>query len=162
MSQYPPQALPYETPGPYSRDTEHLRLIAIFHYVVGGLIALFSSCAIIHVTMGLMIAVNPQTLAPTTGPANPQSTQQVQDMTRVMGGVMAGIGGLTVLLGWAMGGLAIYSGRCIAKRRGRIFSLIMAGLMCLWIPLGTILGVFTFIVLLRPTVEAMYNPQHAA
>ena len=41
-------------------------------------------------------------------------------------------------------------------RRARTFSLVMAGVNCLSVPLGTTLGVFTFIVLLRESVAAQY------
>lgn len=33
------------------KDLEHLRLLSIFHYVVGGLIALFACFPIIHLMM---------------------------------------------------------------------------------------------------------------
>jgi hypothetical protein len=43
------------------------------------------------------------------------------------------------------------------KRRGRIFSLIVAGLNCLCFPFGTVLGVFTFVILLRDSVVEVYE-----
>ncbi len=68
-----------------------------------------------------------------------------------------GIGSCGVTWGWVTGILTIISGRRIAKQRSRVFSLVMAGVNCLSIPIGTTLGVFTFIVLLRPSVQAMYD-----
>lgn len=62
-----------------------------------------------------------------------------------------------LLLGWTTGALVIVSGRSIKRRRRRVFSLIVAGLSCLFFPFGTALGVFTFIVLLRPSVERLYR-----
>jgi hypothetical protein len=59
-------------------------------------------------------------------------------------------------LGWAVGILTIVSGRAIAQRKWRVFSLVMAGVNCASFPLGTLLGVFSFIVLLRPSVRALY------
>ena len=35
--------------------------------------------------------------------------------------------------------------------------MIIAGINCLGIPLGTTLGVFTFIVLLRPSVQHVFD-----
>ena len=49
------------------------------------------------------------------------------------------------------------SARFLRGRRHRTFSLIVAGINCLGIPLGTILGVFTLIVLLRPSVRTLYR-----
>jgi len=38
-----------------------------------------------------------------------------------------------------------------------LYSLIVAGLCCFFVPLGTILGVLTIIVLLRPTVKERFQ-----
>jgi hypothetical protein len=40
-----------------------------------------------------------------------------------------------------------YAGRCIQKRRRKLFVYVMAALNCLFIPYEMLLGVFTFIVL---------------
>jgi hypothetical protein len=37
-----------------------------------------------------------------------------------------------------------------------MFSLVIAGVNCASFPLGTLLGVFTFIVLLRASVRSLY------
>jgi hypothetical protein len=59
---------------------------------------------------------------------------------------MAGVMGGVMLLGWIFGGLTAYAGRCIQKRRRRIFIYVIAALNCLFIPYGTLLGVCTFLV----------------
>jgi hypothetical protein len=41
-------------------DQEYLKLLAIFHYVVGGIIIAFSSLFIFHVVFGIMLAVDPE------------------------------------------------------------------------------------------------------
>ena len=144
MPPQPVQPFSYADPTQVSRDDEHLRLLAIFHYIVGGLIALFSSCGIFYLVIGAVAFTNPAAL------------QGTQPMPGYMPWFLSILGGGMVALGWAIGGLTIYSGRCMAKRRARTFSLIMAGVICIWVPFGTVLGVFTFIVLLRPSVAAMY------
>jgi hypothetical protein len=48
---------------------------------------------------------------------------------------------------WTLGALTAYAGRSIQKRRRKLFVYVMAALNCLFIPYGTLLGVFTFIVL---------------
>ena len=42
--------------------------------------------------------------------------------------------------------LNVISGFCLRARKGRVFSLVVAVINCLHIPLGTVLGVFTLIV----------------
>lgn len=51
----------------------------------------------------------------------------------------------------------ILSGHYIRKRKNRIFSFIIAGINCMQFPLGTALGVFTFIVLTRESVKMAYS-----
>jgi len=63
-----------------------------------------------------------------------------------MAGVMSGI----MLLGWTFGALTLYAGRCVQKRRNKTLIYIMAALNCMFIPYGTLLGVFTFIILASP------------
>lgn len=53
--------------------------------------------------------------------------------------------------------LNFLSARYMTRRKNKVFSMIVAGLNCLSIPLGTILGIFTFVVLSRQTVEVTYQ-----
>jgi hypothetical protein len=65
-----------------------------------------------------------------------------------------------LLVCWAVGGLNIYSGRSIANRKRRVFSLVVAGIDCLVmcpIPLPLALGVFTIVVLMRDSVKRLYG-----
>jgi ABC-type sulfate transport system permease subunit len=60
-------------------------------------------------------------------------------------------------LGCAFGGLNIYAGRCIKRRSKRALTLIVACLNTLAVPLGTILGVCTLLVLTRRSVKKLYE-----
>ena len=59
----------------------------------------------------------------------------------------------------ASGILNVISGLCLRARTHRTFSLVVAGVNCLHIPIGTLLGVFTIIVLLRDSVRETYDAQ---
>lgn len=52
--------------------------------------------------------------------------------------------------------LNVMVGFFIEQRRHRTFSMIVAGLNCLQMPIGTLLGIFTIIVLNRDSVRARY------
>ena len=39
------------------QDDEHLKLLSIFHYVVGGLAALFACFPVFHLIMGIVVIV---------------------------------------------------------------------------------------------------------
>jgi hypothetical protein len=65
-------------------------------------------------------------------------------------------------MGWLFAALVALSGRSIQKRRRYTFCLIMAGVECLFMPVGTVLGVFTIIVLLRDSVKRQFSPPASA
>ena len=61
-----------------------------------------------------------------------------------------------VLLGIAIAICILIAGRSLAKHRHYWFAFAIACVECLFIPFGTILGVFTIIVLLRESVKALF------
>ena len=129
----------------FDKDRDHLNLLSVFHFVLGGLIALLYSFGLIHVVLGTAMAVAPvQEGAQGPPPA-------------AFGVMFAVIGATVVLFGWGLGGSLIYSGLMMRKQRRRVFSLIVAGIGCLFMPLGTILGVFTIVVLVRESVVRKYE-----
>jgi hypothetical protein len=46
---------------------------------------------------------------------------------------------------------------CLRKRRSRTFCMVIAGVSALGIPYGTLLCVFTFLVLTRPSVKPLFQ-----
>jgi hypothetical protein len=144
LNEYP--SIPYASASAAQSVYEgHLNALAICHYVWGGLVLLLSCIFIIHIVMGLMI-VNGKF------PNNAGPNQ----MPNQMGYFFVCMGSCAMLLGWCVGILTILSGRAIARRRRWMFSLVMAGVNCASFPIGTLLGIFTFIVLLRASVKSLY------
>lgn len=60
-------------------------------------------------------------------------------------------------MGWAGAICTFISGRLLAKRRKRMFSFVMAALLCMFMPFGTVLGIFTIMVLSRESVQRLYE-----
>ena len=131
-------------------DQEHLRLLALFHYIAGGLTIAFSSLFIVHTLFFSFLASHPQWA---TDPELQQLGALPFNLMRVLAFVM----GSLVILGIAFGIAQILSGRFIARRRYRGVSLLVAILNLLVIPYGTLLGVFTLLVLGRESVRALYR-----
>jgi hypothetical protein len=129
-------------------DNEHLKLLSIFHYIVGGLTVAFSSIFLIHVAMGISMVVDPAMWNPGKGQPAPPA---------FLGYFFAIFAGTFVLIGWTIGGLTIFSGRCIKHRTRWLYSVVMAGINCAFFPFGTALGVFTLVVLLRDSVKEIYR-----
>ena len=130
-----------------SQDDQHLRLLAIFHYVLGGLMALGACFPIIHLAVGLAM-MSGRFGPPTPGEPPPE----------LFGAIFVGVGAGAILLGWTMALCILFAGRSLSQRRRYVFCMVMAGLMMvICIPLGTGLGVFTIIVLQRPSVKQAFG-----
>ena len=65
--------------------------------------------------------------------------------------------GLFIVCGWTLAVLMIVAGRFLAKRQHRTFCIVVAAMACLFMPFGTILGVFTIVVLMRESVQALFE-----
>lgn len=130
------------------QDNEHLRLLSVFHYVVGGLTALFSLFPIIHVGIGIFMMTHPGRF--NAGAPAPFPVEW-------FGLMFAAVGVIVILCGWTLAGLTLFTGRCLARRKHYFFCMVVAGLNCMVFPLGTVLGVFTLLVLLRPTVKPLFT-----
>ena len=130
-----------------SQDGEHLRLLSIFHYVVGGLMALFACFPLIHIAMGAMLLLNPHAF--TEGQAPPFPAQ-------MMGFMFVIVGSVIVLAGWLVAALIFTAGRFLNRHKHHTFCVVIAGLSCVFFPFGTALGVFSLIVLLRPSVKELF------
>ena len=161
MTQMPlgsePPPLGYQVARTYeSQDAGHLTALSICHYVWGGISILFSSIFIVHIVMGAAILSGKISFP---GPVPPPGSNVVTSSPpdALVGWMFVIMGSCVVGIGWTVGILSIFSGVCIARRRKRTFSLVVAGVCCAIMPLGTALGIFTFIVLLRDSVKRMYE-----
>jgi hypothetical protein len=131
-----------------NRDREHLRLLAIFHYVVAGLAALFSLFPLLYSILGgflLYAAHHP-------GPGSQEAPPAV------LGWVFIVLGGLFFLAGVIMAICILIAGRSLAQYKHYSFALVIACIECLFVPFGTILGVFTIVALSRESVKALFSP----
>jgi hypothetical protein len=135
-------------------DREHLRLLTIFHWVQGGLTAFFSLFPIIHLVMGLAMLSGKFPMAP--APAA-KGQPPPEEMVRLLGGMFVVVALIFICTGLTFAVLTFFSARFLGRQRHRIFSLVVAGLNCLLVPFGTVLGVFTLVVLSRPSVAALYE-----
>jgi hypothetical protein len=148
VSEQSPQVLGYDAAAYwYARDAGHLKTLSICHYIWGALTAVLSCMFLVHVGIG--IAVVNGRMSSGAPPANQPPAW--------FGWIFIVMGSFALLLGWAIAAGAIYSGYCMRTRRHWFFSNIIAGIACLWVPLGTVLGVFTIVILQRESVKALYG-----
>jgi hypothetical protein len=148
--------IPYQPLQP-DRDAEHLRLLALFHYIYGGIVAALSCFFIIHILMGAWALKNPAMFNPPAAATTQPGAPTPGPPPAFFGYMFVCMGTGALLLGWTVGGLTVYAGRCISRRKNWVFVLVMAGINCLSAPFGTLLGVFTFVVLLRDSVKPLFG-----
>lgn len=134
-----------------NQDLEHLRVLSIFHYVVGGLAGFFACFPLLHFFIGLAMTLG--------------WFKDEEPFLPAFGIFLMVIAAVIILLGWTFAVCLVIAGRRLAARRSYMFCLVMAGVACIFIPFGTVLGVFTIIVLMRPSVRLLFEappPQAAA
>jgi len=129
-----------------NQDADHLRLLTIFHFVCAGMSALFACFPIIHLVLGLLIVLNPHAF----GPGNNQPP-------RLIGLFLVLFASAFIIAGWVFAGLLAWAGHCLNRRKHYLFCLVMACVACLFMPFGTVLGVFTIIVLSRASVKESFG-----
>lgn len=123
-------------------DAEHVRLLAIFHFVSAALSfvgVIFSS---LYFLLFQVVFSNPEL---TQSPP-----EEILTIFRWFTGLF-----VAWFLVSCIGNLL--SGMFLRRRRHRTFSMAIAVINCLHIPLGTILGVFTLVVLGRESVRKLYT-----
>jgi hypothetical protein len=136
-----------------TEDEQHLRWLSIAHYVLGALYGLFN--LLIFVFIGLMVWMPAYTRAvPRRG--SPELPPQM------FMGIMATFLAFTLLWSLALVACIFLTGRYLAKRKHYVFCFVVAALNCMWFPVGTVVGVFTIIVLSRPSVKAVFSPGPAS
>ena len=127
-------------------DAEHLRILSIMHYIFGALKVLGGISGLVLLLLGGAL------VSGAIPPDSPNDQAAVQAM-----GVLFSAIGMGITLFCLLSGAAIAAvGYCLTRRQAYAFCLVVAGSECLSFPLGTVLGVFTIVVLMRDSVKAAF------
>src|SRR5438876_11967118 len=100
-----------------NQDKEHLQLLAIFHYVVAGLGALFSFFPLLYTTVGAIFIFAARHGTPKPGEQLPPE---------FLGWIFVVLGLLLFLLGVAMALCILIAGRWLSRRQHYPFGTVMA------------------------------------
>jgi hypothetical protein len=122
-----------------NEDKQHLKLLSIFHYVVGGLKAVFTCIFFIHFFIGIAML-----------------TGAIDDAPDFVGLLLIAMSIVFITLGWTLAVCLFIAGSSLASQKRYTFCLIIAAINCMFIPFGTVLGIFTIIVLMRPSVKELF------
>lgn len=129
---------PHSTRVMVDRDEEHLRLLAVFHFIVGG----FNLLVLVLLVL-LPLVLGPSYYAALNIPQPPGGWQE-----RLIGALL--VGSLQTLI-YALNGWSL------KNHHNRISCMILSVIECLSIPLGLILGVSAILVLRRDSVKELFD-----
>jgi len=128
------------------RDSDHLNLLSIFHYIVAGL----SFCGLGFVFVHYFIFNTVMVEALAKAPSPNQFPPQFMELIKLFYAMLGFVFGAAIVLN-------VLSAIFLRQRKYRTFSIVVACLNCFQIPIGTTLGVFTLIVLMRESVRQSYE-----
>ncbi len=138
-----------ETTKPSSEDEYHLDLLGTFHWVLAGIAAAAGLFPILHVLFGL-IAIMASLFGADAEP-------EARGMGVLMGFMFMAIGTVIIVTFWVIAFCLYLSGSYLKAHKNHMFCMVMAVIMCASFPLGTVLGVFTIVVLVRPSVKQLFG-----
>lgn len=134
-----PPVQPGHPPPDLERPREHLKLLSIFYYIYAGLMALSGCLSMMYLVIGgVMLGSG-------------------EDPARVAGGFFLIFGGCFLVFSLVLAYLVYRAGRCLTDHRSRTFIMVIAGIICINAPLGTVLGVFTLVVLTSDGAKALFE-----
>lgn len=123
---------------PSADELRYLKALVIGHYVVAALVAL-------------------STLVPAANMVAGMRDAGMWPDPDLSGTTFFVVLALVIAMGLGMTGLISVAGYCLSRRRKYMFCMVAAALSCLLVPLGTVLGVSTLVVLTRPRVRALFG-----
>ncbi len=136
-------------------DDEQLRLLCWGYVFSGVLTGLFSLLGLVYAGMGLIMSRFFAEIA--------RNPAQVETIPAESLGTIIGIAGAVFFLVSIMLAAAkLWAARCIKQRQSRVFCMVVAGISCLGVPYGTVLGICTFLVLGRQSVVSRFNDSNLA
>ncbi len=128
-----------------NKDLQHLKLLSVFYYIIGALIAFLSCFALIYLIVGIVFVAAPP---PSAGGEPPPPA---------LGWIFIVLSCGVMLLGWTWAVALMFAGWYLGRCRHYLYCLVLGCSTLLFQPLGTILGVFTIILLIRPNVKRLFE-----
>lgn len=128
-------------------DEQHLKTLSVLHFVGAGLAVLGLLFLLGHYALFQAVFSDPKIWADQKHGPRPDELFAIFRWFYLVAGI------------WFVGSgiLNLMSGFFIRARKRRVLSIVVAGSNCLHMPLGTVLGVFTIVVLMRDSVRELYD-----
>ena len=130
-----------------AQTASHVRLLSIFHYVLAGLAVVGAFLPGLYVAMGWALLTGRSFVGRSNvTPPPPQ-----------IGWVFIALGAALIVVALGFAALVLVAARFLGRTRHWTYCLVVAALSCALFPLGTILGVFTIVILVKPEVKAAFE-----
>ena len=124
-----------------NKDLDHLKLLGIFHIIWGALAIFFGlGFGLLYIVLASVGTME------VSGNVTPETARQVLVVLGIVAIVLSSIYGIVVIM----------AGGKLRKQRGYRFCFLVSILDLLSFP-GIVLGIFTLIVLMRPTVKELFK-----
>src|ERR1700689_3912620 len=145
--------MPAEAHYPTDSDIEQLRVLSVLYFIYGGLAGCMCVAGLVLVAGSL--------IAGSVGAASMASSDQGLWPWNILAPafgatLVATFGAAFAVLGGAMAAVRIATGFALRQHRHRTFCLVVAVLTALSLPLGSVLGLATLLVMLRPGVGNLF------
>ncbi|MGB3199829.1 MAG: hypothetical protein WBA99_02940 [Nodosilinea sp.] len=132
---------------PPGQDIERLKVLAMLHYVVAGLVLALALLPLVFVAIGGVVLLAPETM-----------TSGDSELPPVAAGlIFLAIGLALFVYGLVLAIALIISGGCLRRHKHYWFSVIVACGSLFFTPLGTVLGIATLAVLVQESVRTLYE-----
>jgi hypothetical protein len=128
-------------------DVRQLRILAVLHYVYGGLVALGSLYMLMFGWIGIKILWSPAVSAGESPLGLPVGAGWDFIAASVAGFLLVGF--------WAAA--TIVAGKRLRHQTHRAYCIIVAAINTISVPLGTVLGIVTIVTLMRSSVIELFE-----
>ena len=126
-----------------TQEEQHLNLLSIFHFVFAGLKVLFSCVFLIHIAIGIAMLCG--------------AIDGKEPPPKFVGVFLILLGSIFIIVSWILAGLMIALGVQLRRRTSRTCCFVIAGIECISMPFGTILGVLTIVLLMKESVKQLFE-----
>ncbi|MFW5870576.1 MAG: hypothetical protein ACOC29_03925 [Candidatus Sumerlaeota bacterium] len=124
-----------------------LRILSVCHYVVAGIF------------FGLIILVTVYLIYGVFSILGGLAEKDIEYV--LLGDAFLSFGLFGVFLLGILAAMSLYAGRCLGQQRCYEYCFTIAVILCMFVPIGTVLGAFTIVALMRPEVQRRFGrPAH--
>jgi hypothetical protein len=129
-------------------DIRYINLLAIFHIIVGVIAGLFSCFPLINLYMGLSMLSDIPKVMVQGGVFSPFTLLPIMFILLPIG---------IMVIGWMFAIAIALNGYYLKNRKWFTYCMVISGIETIFMPFGTVLGVFTIVILSKPNIKGLFD-----